>query len=67
MGQREKRRDIGDIRDICDRKFLLWRKSFTQEGLEERINLDSVSMFEPHRIDEPLLDVPLNGASGNMK
>jgi len=67
MGQRENRRDIGDICDIGDRKFLSGRKRFPQEGLKESIDLNSVGMFEPHRIDEPLLDIPLNGASGNMQ
>jgi len=67
MGQCENSHDIGDIRDIGDRKFLLWQKSLSQEGLEERIDLDSVGVFKTHRIDESLLDVPVNGTGGNMK
>jgi len=46
---------------------LLGGKSLPKKGLEERVNLDAVGVFEPRRIDETLLDVPANGTSGDMK
>ena len=65
--QSAERDDICDIGDICDAKLLLGGKGLSQEGLEKRINLDSVGMFQPYRRQEPLLDVPMNGTSRNMK
>jgi len=53
--------------DIGDVQSLLGRKIVRKKGLEEGIDLDSVGVFQSHRIQKPLLDVPMNGTGRNMK
>jgi hypothetical protein len=60
--------DIDDFGDIGDTKSSFGRKSIPlKEGFEESIDFDSVGMFQPYRIQETLLDVPLNGTSRDSK